>query len=89
VDADGYEVESFVPGGARLKYSGTSMASPNVTNLATKLFALHPSLTPDQVIQLIREGATASEDGRRHLINPKRSVEILRSQIGNGGAIGQ
>jgi subtilisin family serine protease len=79
VDADGYEVESFVPGGARVKFSGTSMASPNVTNLAAKLFALDPSLTPAQAIELIRAGATASEDGRRHLINPKRSVELLRS----------
>jgi subtilisin family serine protease len=78
VDADGYDVESYVPGGARLKLSGTSMASPNVTNLAAKLFALDPSLTPQKVIQLIRDGATASEDGRRHLINPKRSVELLR-----------
>ena len=78
VDADGYDVESYVPGGARLKLSGTSMASPNVTNLAAKLFALDPSLPPQKVIQLIRDGATASEDGRRHLINPKRSVELLR-----------
>src|SRR5450432_230344 len=87
VDADGYEVESFVPGGARVKLSGTSMASPNVTNLAGKLFALDPSLTPAQAIELIRGGATTSEDGRRHLINPKRSVELLRSRFANGGAI--
>jgi len=80
VDADGYKVESFVPGGARLKFSGTSMASPNVTNLAGKLFALDPSLTPEQAIGLIKAGATASEDGRRHLIDPKRSVELLRSK---------
>ena len=78
VDADGYDVESYVPGGAKLKLSGTSMASPNVTNLAGKLFALDPSLTPQKVIQLIRDGATASDDGRRHLINPKRSVDLLR-----------
>ena len=80
VDADGYQVESFVPGGARLKFSGTSMASPNVTNLAAKLFALDPSLTPEQAIELIKAGATASEDGRRHLIDPKKSVELLRSR---------
>ena len=80
VDADGYQVESYVPGGAKLKLSGTSMASPNVTNLAAKLFALDPSLTPEKVIQLIREGASASEDGRRHLIDPKRSVELLRQR---------
>ena len=80
VDADGYEVESYVPGGAKMKLSGTSMASPNVTNLAAKLFALDPSLTPEKVIQLIKDGATASEDGRRHLIDPKRSVELLRQR---------
>jgi subtilisin family serine protease len=89
VDADGYEVESFVPGGARLKYSGTSMASPNVTNLAAKLFALDPSLTPAQAIDLIRAGATASADGRRHLINPKRSVELLRSGKMGAATAGQ
>ena len=79
VDANGYEVESYVPGGARVKLSGTSMASPNVTNLAAKLFAIDPSLTPVQAIELIKRGATTSEDGRRHLIDPKRSVELLRS----------
>jgi subtilisin family serine protease len=77
VHADGYHVESFVPGGERLKLSGTSMASPNVVNLAAKLFALDPSLTPEQVIELIRRGSTASEDGRRHLIDEKRSVALL------------
>jgi len=77
VDADGYEVESCVPGGARLKLSGTSMAAPNVVNLAAKLFALDPSLTPPQVIDLIKKGASTSEDGRRHLIDEKRSVALL------------
>jgi subtilisin family serine protease len=80
VDADGYNVESYVPGGARLKLSGTSMASPNVVNLAAKLFALDPSLTPAQVIDLIKRGATASEDGRRHLIDEKRTVALLQAQ---------
>jgi subtilisin family serine protease len=80
VDADGYNVESYVPGGARLKLSGTSMASPNVVNLAAKLFALDPSLTPAQVIDLIKKGATASEDGRRHLVDEKRSVALLQAQ---------
>ncbi len=79
VDANGYEVESYIPGGARVKLSGTSMASPNVANLAAKLFALDPSLTPAQAIDLIRGGATASEDGRRHLIDEKKSVELLRA----------
>jgi subtilisin family serine protease len=80
VDADGYNVESYVPGGARLKLSGTSMASPNVMNLAAKLLALDPSLTPAQVIDVIKEGATTSDDGRRHLIDEKRSVALLQAQ---------
>ena len=80
VDADGYEVESYIPGGTKVRWSGTSMASPNVVNLAAKLFALDPSLTPAQAIELIRKGATTSEDGRRHLIDEKRSVALLREQ---------
>jgi hypothetical protein len=78
VYADGYEVESYVPGGSRMKKLGTSMASPNVANLAAKLIALDPSLTPVQVIELIKRGATASEDGRLHLIDPKASVALLK-----------
>jgi len=79
VDADGYNVESYVPGGAKLKLSGTSMATPNVVNLAAKLFALDPALTPAQVVELIRQGASTSEDGRRHLIDEKRSVALLQT----------
>ena len=80
VDANGYQVESFLPGGVRVRFSGTSMASPAVTNLAAKLLALDPSLKPAEVIALIRDGATASEDGRRHLIDPRRSVELLEKR---------
>ena len=66
VHASGYNVESYVPGGTRMKLSGTSMASPGVVNLAAKLFAVDPTLTPEQAIRLIRDGASASDDGRRH-----------------------
>ena len=55
------------------------MAAPNVVNLAAKLFAIEPSLTPAQAISLIRRGATDVPDGRRHLIDEKRSVELLRA----------
>jgi hypothetical protein len=79
VYANGYDVESYVPGGSRMKKSGTSMASPNVANLAAKLIALDPSLTPVQVIELIKKGATASEDGRLHLIDAKASVALLKA----------
>jgi subtilisin family serine protease len=60
--------------------SGTSMSAPQVTNLAAKLLALHPELTPEQVIDLIVRGATPAADGRLHLINPKASVALLQQQ---------
>lgn len=80
VHANGFQVESYVPGGTRLKFSGTSMASPNVVNLAAKLIALDPSLTPEKTIELIKRGADRSADGRRNLINPKGTVELLKTQ---------
>jgi subtilisin family serine protease len=75
--ADGFQVESYVPGGTKLKFSGTSMASPNVVNLAAKLIALDPSLTPEQTIALMEKGADTSADGRIHLIDPKATVALL------------
>jgi subtilisin family serine protease len=80
VHANGYHVISVVPGGKRVPLSGTSMASPNAVNLAAKLFALDPTLTPAQVIKLMREGSDASADGRIHLINPKRTAELLKNK---------
>lgn len=85
VDANGYEVQSTAPGGSNLRMSGTSMASPNVVNLAAKLIALDPKLTPEQTIHLIVAGATTSKDGRRHNIDPRRSVALLKQMqsVGN------
>ena len=80
LDADGYRVESFVPGGTRLKWSGTSMASPNVANLAAKLIALDPKLTPEQTLAIMKQTATTSSDGRLHLIDPRAAVDQLRKQ---------
>jgi subtilisin family serine protease len=77
--ANGYEVESFVPGGDRLKFSGTSMASPQVANLAAKLLAINPKLTTAQLIDLIGGGAEpSSEDPKIKLINPQKSLALAR-----------
>jgi len=78
--ANGFEVMSYVPGGDQMALSGTSMASPNVTNLAAKLFALNPKLTPVQVRKLIEDGCDVRQSGERvvKLINPKKSVEMLK-----------
>jgi subtilisin family serine protease len=59
--------------------SGTSMAAPQVANLAAKLLALKPRLTPTQLIRLIAQGAEPSaEDPNIRLINPRKSIALLR-----------
>jgi hypothetical protein len=79
--ADGFEVDSHIPGGSLLKLSGTSMASPEVTNLAAKLFALDPKLTPDDVIALIKQGLEPSKKNAKILLlNPKKSIEALKAR---------
>lgn len=81
VYANGFNVESNVPGGNRLKMSGTSQASPNVVNLAAKILAIRPDLTPTQVRDLIEKGSDEKEVGDRtiRLINPKKTMELLSS----------
>jgi subtilisin family serine protease len=76
--ANGFEVESFVPGGDKIKFSGTSMASPNVANLAAKMLALNPKLSPAEVIALIEKGSdNLPENPALKLINPKKTIELL------------
>jgi len=79
VHANGFEVNSYLPGGGKIEMSGTSMASPNAVNLAAKLLALDYFLTTNDLIKLIKDGADKSEDGRITLINPKQSVELLKA----------
>ncbi|HEU5295235.1 MAG TPA: S8 family serine peptidase [Burkholderiaceae bacterium] len=75
VHANGFEVDSVIPGGEHLKLSGTSMAAPQVTNLAAKLFALDPKLSAAQAKALILAGA--ERRGRVNLINPKATIARL------------
>lgn len=78
--ANGYEVESFVPGGDRMKLSGTSQASPQVTNLAAKILALQSHLNPTEVKDLILQGCEERQTGERtvRLINPKRTIASVK-----------
>jgi subtilisin family serine protease len=77
VYANGYEVESYVPGGDRIALSGTSMASPNVANLAGKILAVNPKLKPEAVIDIIIKTSTKSdEDEKVLLIHPKNAIEM-------------
>jgi len=80
--ANGYQVDSVIPGGGRLRASGTSMAAPQVANLAAKLWALYPGLTVAQVRQLILDGA--ERQGRVNLIHPRGTL-ALAARLNGGG----
>jgi subtilisin family serine protease len=80
VHANGYQVESVIPGGERVAESGTSMASPQVANLAAKILAVNPKLAPPQVIALIRDTADKTADGRRTLVNARKAVAAAEAK---------
>jgi subtilisin family serine protease len=78
VYANGYQVQSVVPGGAVQSWSGTSMAAPQVVNLAVKILARYPGLTAAQVKKAIVDGAETKDVGGRKLriLDPKRSLAL-------------
>ncbi|MCA9626062.1 MAG: S8 family serine peptidase [Myxococcales bacterium] len=53
----GVEVPSVIPSGETVPLSGTSMASPNVANLAAKILSVNSKLDPKRVKQLIAASA--------------------------------
>jgi subtilisin family serine protease len=80
--ANGYQVESVIPGGEKLAESGTSMAAPQATNLAAKMLAVNPKLAPTDVIAIIRSTVEKTPDGRRMLLHPAKAVEAARAFAG-------
>lgn len=81
IHAHGVEVDGLVPGGVRMRFSGTSAASPQVTNLAAKLLALKATLTTAELKSLVLAGADRPLDasgrpGRVNLLNPRRSAAL-------------
>jgi subtilisin family serine protease len=78
VHANGYQVHSVIPGGETLAESGTSMAAPQVTNLAAKMLAVNPRLQPVEVIAAIRQTADKTADGRRTLVHPAKALAAVQ-----------
>ncbi len=79
----GVEVDSVIPSGAHVPLSGTSMASPNVANLAAKLISVDPALTPARVRALLEEtgdAIAAPVSGR--IVHEQRAVDRARRERG-------
>jgi subtilisin family serine protease len=76
VYGNGFEVDSYIPGGQRMKFSGTSMSSPQAVNLAAMILAHEPSYTPEQLISIIKKGSDKVKAGQTELLllNPRRTL---------------
>lgn len=74
----GDNIESWVPGGGRVIWSGASLAAPQVVNAAAKLLSVRPDLTTEQVVALLTETATRSDEGVA-LLNTRQAVERARA----------
>jgi subtilisin family serine protease len=72
--ANGFEVPSKAPSGLPINISGTSLAAPQVTNLAGKLFAVNPKLGAAEVRRIIEETSTAEGDKKLKVIKPKAAM---------------
>ncbi|HHH28410.1 MAG TPA: hypothetical protein ENK57_08705 [Polyangiaceae bacterium] len=77
----GVEVPSVIPNGDTVPLSGTSMASPNVANLATKILAVAPQLTPAQVTAIIMDTGDAIASPFYGLVASEQpAIEAARQQ---------
>ena len=80
--ANGFEVNTRMPGGKRTLISGTSLAAPQVSNLAAKLLAVEPSLSVSELRELIEETATweGKPEKRIKVIHPKAAIAALKDR---------
>ncbi len=75
----GVEVDSVIPNGERVPLSGTSMASPNVANLAAKMLSVNPRLTPAQLMTMIEEtGDAIAAPFNGRIANEARAIARAR-----------
>ncbi|MEO5973439.1 MAG: S8 family serine peptidase [Sphingomicrobium sp.] len=73
--ANGFEVPAKVPGGMAINISGTSLAAPQVTNLAAKMIAVNPTLTVAEIRSIIEATATAEGPKGLKVINPAAALK--------------
>lgn len=81
----GVEVDSVIPSGAHVPLSGTSMASPNVANLAAKMIAVDPALTPARVRTVLEEtGDAIAAPFSGRIVHEQRAIDRVRRERGRG-----
>ena len=80
VHANGSNIRTVAPGGAPVPVSGTSLAAPQVANLAVKLLALRPGLTVAELRRAIIDSTDEKKTGGGktiRILNPKAAVDLV------------
>ena len=77
--APGEKIESTVPGGARKRMDGTSMAAPHVSGAAALLMARHRELlgSPQRIKDILCR--TATDLGRERYFQGSGMIDVLRA----------
>jgi len=78
--ANGYLVETIVPGGGTEAASGTSFAAPGVVNTVAKMLAVRPTLTTAQVKDILLRTAEVRGPRRLPVMHPAKAVAEARSR---------
>lgn len=73
----GTNILSVVPGGGQLRWSGASLAAPQVVNAAAKLLMVQPELKSDELAQLLVQTAASDGDSEIRLLNLKAAMAQL------------
>ena len=73
--ADGQDVESYVAGGSKDKYSGTSTAAPQITGHAASLLQKDITLTAEELKSAIIK---RSKKGQFDFLENQRAGDIFR-----------
>ncbi|MBK9173985.1 MAG: S8 family serine peptidase [Chloracidobacterium sp.] len=78
--ANGERVPARLPGGEVSYPSGTSMATPNVTNAAAKMLAVNPRLNGGEMRILLEQTGDKNSTGQL-LLHTARAVEAARQSL--------
>jgi subtilisin family serine protease len=86
VAAPGEDVSSFLYGNVEDVASGTSVATPYVTNIAAKIMAINPQLSPEEICKIIRETADKTSELQEKtqfggVINEEKALSKARATI--------
>lgn len=81
VYANGFAVSAREPSGVERSGSGTSIATPYVTNLAAKIWTVNPHLTVADVRAIIEETSTVEGPSGLRVIYPAAAVERARQSL--------